>query len=228
MIPSHCVGCPAASALAAKRRECAGHEKRQDTHSLSTALLPTGPVLLTEGRRPAGAEGWGPPAARSPGRECRRRRRSRIHGRRRVAHGTAVSVRRTRTCRWPRGSWRGRLPSGWLECGGAGPPGWPKTARRRCFRDGPHDMLPASLRLAARDPASWLGWSKTRRRGAVELQNTSISTPSQVMVSVSMATSLPFALKSGPSHLLGQALAKVHLTFALPESSSRIMEQALR
>jgi hypothetical protein len=120
MIPSHCVGCPAASALAAKRRECAGHEKRQDTHSLSTALLPTGPVLLTEGRRPAGAEGRGPPAARSPGRECRRRRRSRIHGRRRVAHGTAVSVRRTRTCRWPRGSWRGRRPGGWLECG-AGP-----------------------------------------------------------------------------------------------------------
>src|SRR5687768_2019424 len=50
-----------------------------------------------------------------------------------------------------------------------------------------------------------------------------LSIRSWAISSVSMATSVPFALKSAPSHFVGHASKKFHRSFSVPSRSLRMM-----
>src|SRR5262249_15890506 len=60
------------------------------------------------------------------------------------------------------------------------------------------------------------------------LQRHAFSTPSWAISRVSIATSLPVALKVGPTHLIGQASRKFQRVFSSPASLIRMMEPFFR
>src|SRR5919109_3174332 len=67
-----------------------------------------------------------------------------------------------------------------------------------------------------------------KRERKFRLQRHAFSTPSWAISNVSMATSLPVALKLGPVHFVGQASRKFQRVFSSPASSIRMTEPFLR